>query len=119
MPFVKVDDKLPEHPKMLAALVIEPLALGSYVAGLCYCNRNRTDGFIPTLALGSIAPAKPKNVVKALTFARLWHEIEGGYTVHDYLEVQASADHILKKLRKDSARKTNGSSVEHGAKESS
>jgi hypothetical protein len=44
MAWVKVDDHIDEHPKIQRA---GPLGLALYVAGLCYCNRNLTDGFIP------------------------------------------------------------------------
>lgn len=97
---------------MLAALAIEPLAFGSYVASICYANLNRTDGFLPALALNGFVHAKQRNVVKALTGAGLWHDAEGGYVIHDYLKHQASSEQILKKLRSDSTRKTNGSRAE-------
>ena len=112
MAYVKVDDRLPLHPKMLKALTIEPLAFGAYVAGLCHSNLHRTDGFIPTLALNSFIHVKQRNVVKALTESCLWHATEGGYVIHDYLEHQASSDQILSKLRADSKRKKNGSRAE-------
>lgn len=97
---------------MLKALAIEPLAFGVYVAGLCHSNLHRTDGFIPTLALNSFIHVKQRNVLKALTEAGLWHVAEGGFEIHDYLEHQASSEQIRKRLRTDSARKSNGSRVE-------
>lgn len=112
MPHVKVDDRLPWHPKMLKALSIEPLAFGAYVAGLCYSNLNRTDGFLPALSLKGFVHVKERNVVKALTEAGLWHAVDGGYAIHDYLDHQTSSEQILKKLRADSARKTNGKRAE-------
>lgn len=44
MPWVRIDDGMPQHPKVAAA---GPLAFALQIAGLCYCNRNLTDGFIP------------------------------------------------------------------------
>jgi hypothetical protein len=44
MPWVRVDDHFDEHPKMAA---IGPVGWGVWLAGLAYCNRNLTDGFIP------------------------------------------------------------------------
>lgn len=50
MPWVKVDDHFDEHPKMAA---VGPVGWGVWLAGLAYCNRNLTDGFIPrTVAKG-------------------------------------------------------------------
>jgi hypothetical protein len=44
--------------------------------------------------------------------ARLWDPVEEAWLIHDYLEHQASAAQIDAKLRKDSARKRNGSRAE-------
>lgn len=44
MTWVRLDDEFPEHPKVVA---VGPLGLALQVAGLAYCNRNLTDGFIP------------------------------------------------------------------------
>lgn len=44
MPWVKIDDHFNEHPKMAA---VGPVGWGIWLAGLAYCNRNLTDGFIP------------------------------------------------------------------------
>ena len=44
MTWVKVDDHFSEHPKMAK---VGPLEWGFWLAGLAYCNRNLTDGFIP------------------------------------------------------------------------
>jgi hypothetical protein len=56
MPFVKVDDKLPEHPKMLAALVIEPLAFGAYVSACATATAIARTGSSPSLALSAASP---------------------------------------------------------------
>jgi hypothetical protein len=44
MPWVRIDDHFDEHPKMAA---VGPVGWGVWLAGLAYCNRNLTDGFIP------------------------------------------------------------------------
>jgi hypothetical protein len=44
MPWVKIDDHFDEHPKLAA---VGPVGWGVWLAGLAYCNRNLTDGFIP------------------------------------------------------------------------
>lgn len=44
MPWVRIDDHFDEHPKLAA---IGPVGWGVWLAGLAYCNRNLTDGFIP------------------------------------------------------------------------
>lgn len=44
MPWIKIDDHFDEHPKHAA---VGPVGWGVWLAGLAYCNRNLTDGFIP------------------------------------------------------------------------
>ena len=44
MVWVKIDDHYDEHPKIAQA---GPLCVALWLAGLAYCNRNLTDGFIP------------------------------------------------------------------------
>ena len=51
MPWVKVDDRFDEHPKHAA---VGPVGWGVWLAGLAYCNRNLTDGFIPWSVAESI-----------------------------------------------------------------
>lgn len=44
MTWVRIDDHFDEHPKLAA---VGPVGWGVWLAGLAYCNRNLTDGFIP------------------------------------------------------------------------
>jgi hypothetical protein len=121
MAWVKIDDHFDEHPKIAQA---GPLAVAVWLAGLAYCNRNLTDGFIPwSKAQGLISwqflgaesddPRGRKRYTVALTCghvgedvdtafvierlldAGLWQEIDGGYTVHDYLDYQPSKEQVL------------------------
>ena len=44
MAWVRLDDHFDQHPKIAE---VGPLGIALWAAGLAYCNRNRTDGFIP------------------------------------------------------------------------
>lgn len=44
MTWVRIDDHFDEHPKLAQ---VGPIGWGVWLAGLAYCNRNLTDGFIP------------------------------------------------------------------------
>jgi hypothetical protein len=97
MVWVKLDDGFPEHPKMHAA---GALGLAMQVAALCYCNRNLTDGFIPTAAakklvdLDDIRGVAWKGVVKRLVDVGAWREVPGGWQIHDYAEYQPTRAQI-------------------------
>jgi len=122
MPWVRIDDHFDEHPKFLKA---GPLAMALWVAGLAYCNRNLTDGFIP---LGKVAglcswtfldepdaqgrsrvvkagitsgmsgdDVDPEYLAQRLVNAGLWEYLgPEGYRVHDYLDYQTSRKEVLR-----------------------
>lgn len=89
-PHVKVEVNLPRHPKIMAA---GHAAAWLYVQGLCYCGEYLTDGYLPTSCL-ALFGAEPEEVA-ALEEVGLWVPIEGGWQVHDYLEVQRSRAAVM------------------------
>lgn len=121
MAWIRIDDHFDEHPKLSR---IGPLGWGYWLAGLAYCNRNLTDGFIPwskALVLGSfevIGPdgdfevlaladagdadtVQPANLVTVewlfdlLVKAGLWERVEGGFRIHDYEQYQPSRASVM------------------------
>jgi hypothetical protein len=120
MTWVRIDDEFAQHPKVVAA---GPLAMAMQVAALCYCNRNRTDGFVPWSAARSLVPweflgegggdkkfirytvrvsaemvshdVDCAMVIALLVRAGMWHEIEGGYTIHHYLKYNRSKEEVV------------------------
>lgn len=114
MAWVKIDDQFPEHPKVAQA---GPLAMAMQVAGLCYCNRKLTDGFIPrsiarrlldwqidgpdgkvyTVSVTSGMTGDDVTsewVIGLLVDAGIWHEVDGGYQIHDYHDYQPSKSDV-------------------------
>ncbi|HEX5496890.1 MAG TPA: hypothetical protein VFX70_20200 [Mycobacteriales bacterium] len=100
--YIRVSDHLPEHPKISAA---GGEAGWLFVAGLCYCSRNLTDGFIPAAVVGRLTDLRRPTVLAGrLVETGLWHErghtcptcppVAGGYLVHDYLAFQRSAAQV-------------------------
>lgn len=88
MPWVRIDDTFPEHPKVE---MIGPLAGWLHVCALCYCNRNLTDGFIPSPRVSKLADIPKVSIhVRSLIEAGLWLEEDGGYRISNYLEYQPS-----------------------------
>lgn len=93
--YVKIDDSIDEHPKLLE---VGPLAAWAYISSITYCNRNLTDGFVPAQK-GAILAGSDQTSDK-LVSAGLWEAVEGGYRVRDYLGHQRSKAEILQ-LRED------------------
>lgn len=87
MTWVKIDDRMPEHPKIAG---LRDRAFRVHVEALCYCAGSLTDGFIPE------AVAKARGWTRSageLVEARLWEAAVGGWRIHDYLEHQRSKEH--------------------------
>jgi hypothetical protein len=118
MPWIRVDDNFDEHPKFAKA---GPLGIALWLAGLAYCNRNLTDGFIPwataqSLISWSFITSEEKGekvwtcdvgsgqfgdnvtcpfVINLLLEAGLWDQVPGGYRVHDFHDYQPSKSQVL------------------------
>lgn len=117
MPWVRIDDGYADHPKMAA---VGPLGQALWLAGLAYCNRNLTDGFIPWAAARQLVPwtyldgsgptaiyigtptevfeegrVTSEYVIAALVSVGLWNDVLGGYTIHDYEDYQPTKAQIM------------------------
>ena len=123
MPWVKLDDQMPEHPKVAQA---GPLALAMQVAALCYSNRKLTDGFIPrsiartlldwemvddegrvqTLGItsGYVGDDVTADwVIDRLVGVGMWEEAPGGFQIHDFDDYQPSKSDVERE--REAARK--------------
>jgi len=96
MPYLNLDDRYPEHPK-IDALGDGPFRL--HVALMAYCARERSDGLVPTRKVPRLTPHYRPIHLAALIDAAVCHE--GGHgcgtetcpagdpsqvVVHDYLQ---------------------------------
>jgi hypothetical protein len=116
MPWVRLDEQFPDHPKVQ---VVGPLASRLHVCALAYCNRLLTDGFVPTNKVGTLADfsevwdqpdgaadfgVDPYRLADRLCEARMWKKVTGGYQLHDYHDYQPSrADEHEKRRQKAEA----------------
>ena len=102
MTWVRIDDQFPDHPKIAAA---GPLAGWLHVCGLCYCNRNLTDGFIPDAVAGRLTTFDDgcEPVILLLVEHGIWKKVAGGFAIHDYLDFQLSKAEILELRSKKQA----------------
>lgn len=105
MTWAKLDDQMPDHPKVVEA---GPLASWLNICGICYCSRYLTDGFIPAGQIRRLA-----DVDNALALAQrlvevgMWEVAEGGYRVHDYLTYNPSAESVRRERAKTAERQAN------------
>lgn len=91
MSWVKIDDRLPEHPKFFATSCRDR-ALNLYIIALCYCSRNLTDGVVPKAVMHEGRGAK--RVCESMVAAGLFTENSTSYVVKDYLEWNRSKEQV-------------------------
>lgn len=99
MGWIRIDDNAPHHRKMLQA---GPAACWLWVCGLGYCQRMSSDGFIPLEAMSLLGVWNWKKLAGFLVSARMWHKVDGGYEVHDYLHYQFSAGETAERRERHS-----------------
>lgn len=92
MPWVKLDDHFPDHPK------VDTLSDGAFrlhVAGLCHCARMLTDGFVAYERVPRLVPKFRRGQVEELVTAGVWESSDGGWSIHDYLVYNPSRAKVL------------------------
>lgn len=110
MAWVQLDDGFPEHPKNWA---LSDAAFRLHTAGIAFCNRQLTDGFISGSKVPALVPRFRKTALKELVDRGHWVPIMDGhiYEIRDYLQWNKSKDQIteerdrLKKIRSEAGRK--------------
>lgn len=85
--WVKIDDGFTDHPKIEA---LSDKAFRLHVAGLCFCGRTMSDGFIPSSRVNRLLPKVTQRMVAELTDAGVWLERPGGFDVKDFLAYNPS-----------------------------
>ncbi len=109
MTWVRLDDAFGEHPK-IASLSDSALAL--FVTGIAYCNRNLTDGFIPSLVgIGQLryCGGNPMPSINELEGVGLWESVEGGWRIHDFTDYQPSRAAVQQeRIRRQAAGRAGG-----------
>lgn len=111
--WLKVDDSLIHHPKILrAGSMLEGVgrqrAFCVYLEALSWVNRHLTDGYIPQYVICTFtADPQPAQVAEVLAHesVRLWDVVSDGYRIHDYHDHNPDADVVKAKLRRDRERK--------------
>lgn len=113
MAWLKIDDRVRTHPKIVQA---GPAAAWFWFCGICYCREHLTDGLILDAMLPTLAPglAGWKKCATTLVATGLWHRVEAGYMVHDFLEWNPSRATVESQRAADRARKNGGFRTDSG-----
>lgn len=110
MSWARLDDRFPDHPKVIAA---GREAAWLAVKAICWSSSHLTDGYLPKPVALQLAAAdtcgNPKaaaTLIRALLRHKLWKTAGGGYRIHDFLEYNPSRAQILaeRKRKKESGR---------------
>jgi hypothetical protein len=104
MAYVKLDDQIAHHPKVLRA---GAEAAWLWAVSIAYCNRQLTDGHVPAAALSTMGTFRtpPRKLAAALVSVGLF-EVDGdGYQVHDYLTHNPDKATVHQRMRDASDRK--------------
>ncbi len=117
MSWIKLDDQIAHHPKFTR---ISPAACWLYVCGIGFCQKFLTDGHIPFDSVSKLSHVRfPLKSAMELVQSQLWVRGESGYTVHDYLKFNDTAESVKirrenDRIRKLSARNPSGQHVMSG-----
>jgi hypothetical protein len=112
MAYVKLDDQIAHHPKVLRA---GAEAAWLWAVSIAYCNRQLTDGHVPAAALSTMGAFRTPTRKLAATLVSVGlFEVDGdGYQVHDYLSHNPDKATVQQRMR-DAAQRTAASRARHG-----
>ena len=102
MSWVKVDDQMPRHPKLLSLGRDRLVCQGVWLDGMCYASGYLTDGFIPSAALEKGSERYARRLVEV----GLWERVEGGYRIHDYHDYQPTRAAVTESRKKNADRQS-------------
>jgi hypothetical protein len=107
MVWVRIDDKLHSHPKILAAWEKEPASLGLHLLALSYAGAHLTDGKIDrqTVRQWTTTTTRRRQLVNVLVKSGLWTPVDGGWEIHDYLDYNESRERVLARRHAREVRK--------------
>ena len=95
MAWVKLDDGFFNNQKIVS---VSKDAKIIYLAALCHAGATLSDGFIPRNAVAILAAQcdvrSANKAIAELVEARLWKQVDGGFSIHDYLEHNTSSQEV-------------------------
>lgn len=93
MSWLRVEGKAPQHSKIAP---LSDAAFRLHFTALCWCVEHLTDGEVPA-GIPVTLPAAPRgkrlaSVLEELAGAGLWKASDSGWTIHDFLDWNPSAE---------------------------
>ena len=87
MSWVRLDDRFPDHPKVVG---LSDAALALWTRARCWVNAQNTSGMVPASALWRLSRSKrPRQAVAELVEAGLWEAVDGdAWRFHDYADYE-------------------------------
>src|SRR5215831_3604523 len=97
MAWVRIDDDLFSHPKILHAWRDCPAAIGLWPLSLAWAGRHLTDGRVSADFVYGLIPNRRQRdrATSALVDAELWVPNGTGWQIHDWADYNESRERIL------------------------
>jgi hypothetical protein len=118
--WLRIEGRMPQHRKVAP---LSDRAFRLHVTAKCWCVEQESDGIVPA-DIPSTLTAAPrgkalKDTIAELVKAQLWHETDGGYRIHDFLQynpshAQQEASRAATKRRVQQHRERAGNAVGNG-----
>jgi hypothetical protein len=107
--WARIDDRANGNAKLIA---LSDAAWRMWGCGLIFAQANLTDGFIASGAIATfgVKARDRRKVINELCRslvkgkAPLWHRVDGGYQIHDYLQWNESREAILRERERAKSR---------------
>ncbi len=122
MAWIKLDESLPDNPKVIkvaAALRLDKDAVaGKLIRFWTWALNNREEGMLQKQDAGTLAEVmryegKPGRLVKALVSANLLLEVEGGWRIHDWSEY--AGNYVEKRMQAAERKQRQRQNLQEGA----
>jgi hypothetical protein len=133
MPYLNIDDGMPDHPKVEA---LSDAAFRLHVTAMAYCAHKMTDGLVERRKARRLTETASDVVVSELIGAGIWHDagkgcthaesveertcradgVAGYYLLHDYLQWNHSREWWTKRRRDQAERKRKWKARQNGGR---
>src|SRR5438105_2917276 len=93
MTWTRLDDDFHSNPKVMQ---VGLEGAGLYARALSYCGHYLTDGFVPS-EWAKMVSGKSKDLPQKLVRVGLWEQVEEGYVIPGYLDLNPSRMEVQKR----------------------